>query len=116
MGTERNGRMNQRSVIGKCPRCGSGVAARMTTAELQTVSWQVRCGRCNCRTVMVPVQGSYSTRRCNALCQGATGPVCSCECGGENHGRMFLWISEARQQVGEVAPVGETGEVALFDL
>lgn len=23
---------------------------------------------------------------CNSICMGATGPSCSCSCGGENHG------------------------------
>jgi len=25
-------------------------------------------------------------KTCNGICMGATGPSCSCSCGGENHG------------------------------
>jgi hypothetical protein len=28
----------------------------------------------------------YRTKRCDARCEGATGPACDCECGGDNHG------------------------------
>lgn len=33
------------------------------------------------------VQGKFNADKgCNARCEGATGPNCECECGGENHG------------------------------
>ena len=28
-------------------------------------------------------------KACDARCLGATGPACSCECGGENHGGKY---------------------------
>jgi hypothetical protein len=28
---------------------------------------------------------------CSAKCTGATGPVCSCSCGGENHGGKHIF-------------------------
>lgn len=33
------------------------------------------------------IQGTHNPHKgCNARCEGATGPSCECECGGENHG------------------------------
>lgn len=33
------------------------------------------------------IRGRYSPDRvCDARCMGATGPACSCQCGGANHG------------------------------
>jgi hypothetical protein len=28
---------------------------------------------------------------CNSVCMGATGPSCSCSCGGENHGSGMVF-------------------------
>lgn len=34
------------------------------------------------------LKGRYSAEReCNAVCMGAVGPSCDCQCGGENHGK-----------------------------
>ena len=30
-------------------------------------------------------------RACNGICMGATGPSCSCSCGGENHGKNHVY-------------------------
>jgi hypothetical protein len=30
-------------------------------------------------------------RACNGICMGATGPSCSCSCGGENHGAARVY-------------------------
>ena len=32
------------------------------------------------------VYGEYSDARCDARCTSAVGPLCSCSCGGHNHG------------------------------
>lgn len=32
-------------------------------------------------------------RACNGVCMGATGPSCSCSCGGENHGSSMAFSS-----------------------
>lgn len=38
-----------------------------------------------------PLQGHVvEGKRCDGRCTSATGPVCECECGGENHGRSFV--------------------------
>lgn len=31
------------------------------------------------------------TKVCNGVCMGATGPSCSCSCGGENHGAARVY-------------------------
>lgn len=36
------------------------------------------------------VEGTYNPdRACDGRCMGAVGPICSCSCGGENHGGKF---------------------------
>jgi hypothetical protein len=32
---------------------------------------------------------------CNGICMGATGPSCSCSCGGENHGANHAYSGDA---------------------
>jgi hypothetical protein len=38
----------------------------------------------------VQVDAVHGSRKCGARCTSSLGPSCSCECGGENHGRD-LW-------------------------
>ena len=36
------------------------------------------------------LRGTFSTtEQCGSRCMGATGPACSCSCGGTNHGARF---------------------------
>lgn len=68
--------------IGKCSGCGQGVARESAELDWSTVVHD--CGRL---VTLERVQGTVSeSRPCDARCMGAVGPVCSCSCGGRNHG------------------------------
>ena len=43
---------------------------------------------CGGYLIVKPLNGSLNeSKRCGSRCQGATGPNCDCQCGGENHGK-----------------------------
>lgn len=67
--------------VGSCTGCGR--AAR--DVRCLTV-----CQSCGIPVILAPVYGQVTAGRCGALCMGATGPDCSCECGGQNHGARFM--------------------------
>lgn len=67
-------------------------AARPLTVDgtrLDPVAWALH-RTCACGSAAVEVRVVKGTvvasRACDARCMGATGPTCSCSCGGENHG------------------------------
>lgn len=56
------------------------------------VMGDLRCPKCN---VNLPkgtrIEGHYNPKHvCSAKCMSATGGVCECSCGGENHGANHL--------------------------
>jgi hypothetical protein len=73
-------------VIGKC---GRGHTVN-TTADEVRAGWIV-CG-CGARAVarFMDVR-IVESMECSTKCTGATGPVCSCSCGGENHGGRHIF-------------------------
>ena len=54
-----------------------------------------RCGRLMERKSIVGTLNPSIP--CNPKCMGATGPVCECSCGGENHGGRWIAIAPARR-------------------
>lgn len=91
-----------RYYTGRCGSCGrswwlEGRGGRLSGRHgLRDVLEVVRAGVLvshDCggrsRAVVVPeVRGTVNPGvRCDARCQGATGPDCECSCGGRNHGR-----------------------------
>ena len=75
-------------VIGKC-RNGHTVKAH---AEDVRAGWILcPCGsRAVARFMTVTV---VDDMECSAKCTGASGPVCSCSCGGENHGGSRVFVA-----------------------
>lgn len=47
-----------------------------------------------CKTIFItskPIKGHYSAdHKCDKRCENATGQLCECQCGGENHGKAHL--------------------------
>jgi hypothetical protein len=70
--------MNQ--IIAKCK---SGHVVRGTSDDVYG-GW-IKCG-CGREAIAKWMTVVVSEKKCGAVCKGATGPSCSCECGGENHG------------------------------
>jgi len=100
------GAIEKTRILFNCPGCHATWArdyARVTVAgrsclyrigvsplHLIQSNADQRCVTCQCYSRRAVVRGRYSTKRCGMACTHATGPVCSCECGGTNHGRDFL--------------------------
>ena len=70
--------------IGRCTRCERGVS--MSADEARRNMWHVKTSCCGRWVALQPVQGTYSTRRCNGSCEFAHMSECVCSCGGANHG------------------------------
>lgn len=53
---------------------------------------ELRCPECNCSLPNgTRVKGVYNEKHaCNAKCMSSTSGVCSCSCGGKNHGAGHL--------------------------
>lgn len=64
-------------------KCGKGHTVLGTGADLDG-GW-LRCG-CGSVGVAKGLKIVVNDRKCGSVCQGATGPACSCSCGGESHG------------------------------
>lgn len=74
-------------------KCGRGHAVRGEFNSL--IGWQVYlvCS-CGSRGVAKKLEATIVTERvCNGICMGATGPSCSCSCGGENHGANRVHVA-----------------------
>jgi hypothetical protein len=79
--------------IGRCRKCKRTM--KRTAADLKAYG-NTRYSPCTslCRDYgmtthveMHQIKGTYNPRvKCDARCQGATGPVCECSCNGANHG------------------------------
>lgn len=65
-------------------RCEHGHASRAHAAI-----WRCHCGA---QVAGAPIEGHTSKRRCDARCEYAVGPSCSCTCGGRNHGAGLALI------------------------
>lgn len=73
--------------LGRCPECGT-VVAREGAPEQGTAA---TCTKCNTTLAVHGVTAKYSEAHpCDDRCQYAAGPVCSCNCGGVNHGRGYI--------------------------
>ena len=70
-------------MAGYIAKCGKGHAVTGTREDVKG-GW-LHCG-CGSVGVAKLVKVVLNDRKCGGVCQGATGPACSCSCGGENHG------------------------------
>lgn len=69
---------------GTCPVCGHVIAVEGTNTR-------TACPQCTTRVTLTWVVGKFNKAiPCNAACQYATGPWCSCSCGGANHRRGYI--------------------------
>jgi hypothetical protein len=80
--------------VGACTACGHGIASDGVTGG--TVA---TCPNCHRRVTLHYVYGEHSETPCDGSCMAAIGRICSCACGGVNHGRWNLPI--------ELVPVWE---------
>lgn len=71
---------------GPCPACGFVVA-------FEGVVKSTKCPQCDARIALTLVVGQHNRAiPCDDRCQFATGPWCSCSCGGDNHRRGYIYI------------------------
>lgn len=81
--------MSEARVIGKC---GRGHIVNTVASEVRAGWITCECGsRAMAKFMDVRV---VEEMNCSAKCTGATGPVCSCSCGGENHGGRNFYQKE----------------------
>lgn len=66
-------------------KCKSDHAILGSLEDVRGGWLQCPCGRA-AATVAKRIEVVVNDRKCGGVCQGATGPACSCSCGGENHG------------------------------
>lgn len=85
--TRPAGRTMSGLAVGACAACGAGLATENVDAGQSGT-----CGHCGARVRLAMVYGERSDVPCDGRCMGATGPFCSCSCGGRNHGRWFVNI------------------------
>lgn len=93
--------------VGKCRPCNMGIAVQSdvemrrvfgqsrpfhpTTFEPLGDKRRVACHRCGHAVILKSVAGTYNPNRpCDPRCTNATGPDCSCACGGSNHGSAYV--------------------------
>ncbi len=107
----------------RCPDCLSvSVTEGPVEAVLPRDAWGrmlncalcgVRCeymGRVNIRTMRL--EQTREVCACNEKCQSATGPNCSCICGGANHGvSMFVKVVCSTSAIPEITPIDRKAEV-----
>ena len=78
-------------------RCHDRLTTLCTTDQPASQKHFMTCGICGGHMEwMGDVKGNQYTHHheecvCNEKCQNATGPKCTCSCGGENHGKSFLY-------------------------
>lgn len=94
--------------IGACTRCGAGIGEAGTADSVAT------CPNCGARVRLVFVLGEHSATPCDGACMSAIGPICSCACGGANHGRMFLPIELIPVWEQEAARKAQAKRIADF--
>ena len=71
-------------------RCPAGHVTKAGWDEVVGGWLRCSCGRQGVAKTFAPV---LSEKVCGARCAGATGPACSCSCGGENHGARHVFIA-----------------------
>lgn len=78
-------------------RCHDCLTVLCTTDQPAHIKNSLTCGICGGRMIWmgdVKENRYYHTHEecvCNEKCQNATGPKCTCACGGDNHGKSFLY-------------------------
>ncbi|MER7688762.1 hypothetical protein [Streptomyces sp. NPDC097610] len=70
--------------LGACAPCRLPV--RATLPDTRDDARHTACPQCGTRTRVSRVYATTVDASCDAACMGATGPACSCSCGGANHG------------------------------
>lgn len=83
-----HGRQRARQVEVDDPRMMGGRRVVYTKTIVQTTNngrW-VKCGICNYPSEPIVIDATITETECGEKCQSATGTVCECSCGGENHG------------------------------
>lgn len=90
----------------KCDDC-----LRVVATDVELAGVDPRCGACEGRMDrMGRVSGERLVKDevrcpCDARCTGAKGPLCSCSCGGENHGSGM--VEEVAIDAGAVPVIGK---------
>lgn len=76
--------MSEFRYTGKC-YCGQALSL---VTEVEKPYVRVSCPSCN-RSPSIPrIEGTFNPdHKCDSRCTGAKGNICSCACGGANHGR-----------------------------
>lgn len=77
--------------IGACAPCGRGIRSAAGHGDRCTVT----CPACGGDVTAERIYGTVTAETCDPRCMGATGPSCSCACGGENHGGAWQQEGEA---------------------
>jgi hypothetical protein len=76
--------------IARCKRCERPVRWTDETIDEQRKTATVECAECGDTIKGQRVYGYVANRGCDYSCLAATGPWCSCSCGGANHGINFI--------------------------
>ena len=66
-------------MIGRCEPCAIPV---VIANEGTTPTVSAQCPLCHAWVQVERIYGQLNTAQCDPRCEGATGPVCSCGCGG----------------------------------
>jgi hypothetical protein len=108
--------MSEFRYIGQCaPKFGGcGQRLAVTAVTDQGGDKWVTCPGCSKRAVLKLVEGTYNPdHKCDVRCTSAKGHVCSCSCGGANHGADWGIQEVTIVTGGHKAPVngGHLGEV-----
>jgi len=69
-------------------KCQAGHVVRGTSEDVRG-GW-ISCG-CGHQAVAKWMKVTVVEKDCNGVCVSATGPNCSCSCGGENHGHAKIF-------------------------
>jgi hypothetical protein len=86
-------------LIGQCATCIAPVAVRDEgVVSVLTAS----CFLCGSPVQVERIWGRTDHAVCDARCMGASGPSCSCSCGGENHGGRWVRFAEMTASEREV--------------
>jgi hypothetical protein len=78
--------------LGVCDPCKRPVRARDEQAPGRYA--RLTCPQCSRYVTGERLFATINADPCHGRCMGATGPSCSCSCGGANHGRLWEYASE----------------------
>ena len=77
--------------LGRCQHLNAGHACTHTTARRGAPERGAACPKHGMVLKWRKVEGHHAAGiRCNADCQYARGPLCSCSCAGANHGAGYI--------------------------